>query len=145
MMRVIRSSVFPATKKTVFRRLQQLKTLQYIAYPYATFTPLDGNNEMVWEKGVITSFEFKLFGIIPYGTHNIKVLRFDIDEGIYTKESNSHVPVWNHRIILKQLPNGKCRYTDIVDIEAGWKTVFIYLWACCFYAHRQKKWVDLLK
>lgn len=31
------------------------------------------------------------------------------------------------------------KYTDIVDIDAGWKTVFVYLWAVCFYSHRQKE------
>ncbi len=145
MMRVRKTTVLPAPKKAVFARLVRLKTLQYIAYPYATFTPINGNNEMIWEKGAVNRFAFRLFGSIPFGTHTIKVLRFDIDEGIYTRESNAHVPVWNHRIILKQLPDGRCLYTDIVDIEAGLKTFFVYLWANCFYAHRQKKWVALLK
>ena len=37
------------------------------------------------------------------------------------------------------------KYTDIVEIDAGWKTVFVYLWAVCFYMHRQKKWIKLLR
>ncbi len=35
-------------------------------------------------------------------------------------------------------------YTDRVEIRAGWKTAFIWLWANAFYAHRQRKWVRLL-
>ncbi|HAJ74151.1 MAG TPA: hypothetical protein DCM49_05065 [Lachnospiraceae bacterium] len=26
-----------------------------------------------------------------------------------------------------------------------WKTVFVWLWANLFYAHRQKKWIRLLE
>ena len=40
---------------------------------------------------------------------------------------------------------GRTRYTDQVEIRAGWKTPFVWLWANAFYAHRQKKWIRLLK
>lgn len=46
---VKKTSIFPASKKKVFSRLLKLKTLQYIAYPYATFTPMDGADSMSWE------------------------------------------------------------------------------------------------
>ena len=39
----------------------------------------------------------------------------------------------------------KTEYTDGVDIKAGWKTPFIWIWAKAFYAHRQRKWIKLLK
>ena len=29
-------------------------------------------------------------------------------------------------------------------IDAGWKTIFVWMWANCFYTHRQKKWIKLL-
>ena len=34
---VKKTSIFPAPKETVFQKLQQLETLQYFAWPYATF------------------------------------------------------------------------------------------------------------
>ena len=121
---VKKTSIFPASKKKVFSRLLKLKTLQYIAYPYG--------------------FKFRLFGVIPFGTHTIHVIRFGLDEGIYTHEGNEHVPTWNHEIILEELQGNRCRYTDKVDIDAGWKTIFVWMWANCFYTHRQKKWIKLL-
>lgn len=99
---------------------------------------------MKWEAGSTPRFHFRLFGFIPLGIHTINVIRFSLEEGMYTHEENKFVPVWNHEIILEELPDGKCRYTDIVEIYAGWKTVFVALWANCFYAHRQKKWIKLL-
>ena len=85
-----------------------------------------------------------LLGLIPFGIHTIHVIRFSEDEGIYTHEGNEHVPAWDHEIILKDLQGGFCEYTDRVEIGAGWKTPFIYLWAYCFYAHRQRKWIRIL-
>ena len=35
---VMKSSVFPAARETVFEKLQKLETLQYIARPYATLS-----------------------------------------------------------------------------------------------------------
>ena len=100
-------------------------------------------SEPVWEVGRSFSFDFKMFGFIPLGVHVINVKEFNPDN-IYTNEGNPFCPVWNHRIILKETADGKTEYTDEVEIGAGWKTPFVYLWAKAFYSHRQKKWIKLL-
>ena len=140
---VKKTSVFPASRELVFEKLQKLETLQYIAFPYATFAPVQADDTFVWEPGQKSSYRFRMWGIIPLGIHTINIERFDIDE-VSSKEGNRFVPVWNHRIHLKDLGE-KTEYTDEVDIDAGWKTLFVWLWARAFYAHRQKKWYRLLK
>ena len=139
---VQKSSLFPASKETVFRKLQQLETLQLIAKPFATFEPV-GETVSTWEVGSTSAYRFRLFGLIPYGTHTIHILRFDPD-GVSSREKNAHVPVWNHEISLVEKDESHTLYTDRVEIRAGWKTAFIWLWANAFYAHRQRKWVRLL-
>lgn len=47
MMTVRKSSVFPAPEQEIYRKLQKLKTLQYIAYPFATFEPVNGDDKLV--------------------------------------------------------------------------------------------------
>ena len=140
---VRKSSLFPAPREEVFARLQRLETLQYIAAPYATFTPVAKNAGSSWKEGATSSYRFKLFGFIPFGVHTIRIERFDAD-GIQSRESNPHVPVWDHLITLKDMGE-QTEYTDEVEIHAGWKTVFIWLWAKAFYAHRQRKWIRLLQ
>jgi len=142
---VIKTSLFPASKSIVFGEIKKLSTLQYIAFPYAAFMPVNGQNDLIWQSGEIFDFRFRLFGIIPLGIHRIAVVDFDEESGIYTKEGNKHVPVWNHRIIIEPTDRNTVRYTDEVEINAGWKTPFVYLWAKQFYSHRQKKWIKLLK
>ena len=140
---VQKTSVFPAGRDFVFQTLQQLKTLQYITWPYATFEPI-GETVSTWEVGSTSAYRFRLFGVIPFGTHTIHIVRFDPD-GISSREGNEHVPVWNHDITLKAIDAKHTEYTDRVEIYAGWKTVFIWLWANAFYAHRQRKWIKLLR
>ena len=139
---VNRTSVFPASRELVFEMLQKLETLQYIAFPYATFTPVDPDGPFIWKPGEKSTYRFRMWGIIPLGIHTISIERFDIDE-ISSREGNGFVPVWNHKIHLKDLGN-RTEYTDEVDIDAGWKTLLVWLWAKAFYAHRQKRWLRLL-
>ena len=142
-MTVQKTSVFPASKKTVFSKLQQLETLQYIAKPYATFEPV-GVVSNLWTVGSTSSYRLRLFGIIPFGTHTIRIVRFGPD-GVSSQEGNEHVPVWNHDIRLDAADSDHTRYTDRVEIKAGWKTFFVWLWANAFYAHRQRRWIRMLK
>ena len=140
---VQRTSVFPADRNTVFHKLRQLSTLQTIAAPYASFEPV-GDGTPTWEVGGTSAYRFRLFGFIPFGTHTIHIVRFDPD-GISSREGNEHVPAWNHDIKLRPLDDGRTEYTDRVEIHAGWKTAFVWLWAEAFYAHRQRKWIRLLR
>lgn len=140
---VQKTSVFPASRDVVFQKLQRLETLQTIAKPYAAFEPVDSTAD-VWTVGGKSSYRLRLFGFIPFGTHTIRILRFD-PEKISSREGNRHVPVWNHDILFFPIDENHTEYTDRVEIKAGWKTIFIWLWAKAFYAHRQRKWIRLLK
>ncbi len=139
------SSVFPASKKHVFDKLTEFKTLSYIASPYASFKPIDGNENLIWEVGKKFHFKVKIFKIIPFGKHIIDVKAFDEESSfIYTNEKDTYVEMWNHYIFLEKINDSRTKYTDKVEIYAGWKTPFVYLWAKKFYRHRQKKWLKLL-
>lgn len=140
---VQKTSVFPTSREIVFENLRKLETLQYIASPFAIFEPVEDAGS-VWAEGEKSSYRFRLFGIIPFGTHTIRIIRFSPD-GISSREGNEHVPVWNHDITMVRLDDNHTKYTDRVEIRAGWKTVFVWLWANLFYAHRQKKWIRLLE
>ena len=62
---VQKTSLFPASKETVFRKLQQLETLQTISRPYAKFEPI-GEAASTWAVGCTSAYRFQLFGVIPY-------------------------------------------------------------------------------
>lgn len=140
---VQKTSVFPASQEIIFRKLQKLETLQAVSKPYASFEPLDKMAE-TWNAGSTTYYRFRLFGLISFGIHTILIIRMAPD-GISSRENNEHVPVWNHDIRLVKLDDEHTKYTDRVEIRAGWKTVFIWIWANAFYAHRQRRWIKILE
>lgn len=125
-------------------KLQKPETLQTIAKPYAAFEPV-GTAAPVWTVGSKSAYRFRLFGVIPFGTHTIYIVRFDPPEGVSSREGNEHVPMWNHDIAMIPLDGNRAKYTDRVEIRAGRKTPFVWLRANAFYAHRQRKWISLLK
>lgn len=99
---------------------------------------------MFWKAGIDYAFRFHVFGFLPLGIHRIHVVRFGLSEGIYTEERNDLVPLWNHEIILSAEDKEHCLYTDHVELDAGWKTPAVWLWAELFYVHRQHRWTRLL-
>ncbi len=126
--KVITKTSGSAPQEKVWQLLQKLSTLQTVAAPLATFTPTDDVNDVIWLEGKTFSFRLRLFGIMPFGIHTIRVIEFDhAAYRIYTNETNSHVPVWNHRITLNPLSYDQTEYTDEVEIYAGWKTSFVAL------------------
>ena len=86
----------------------------------------------------MSSWHLQLFGSIPFGTHSIRIVRF-ASEKISSREDSKYVPVWNHAILLVPIHENRTEYTDRVEIRTNWKTIFIWLWAKAFYAHRQRK------
>ena len=140
---VKKTSLFPASQETVYEKIRRPETLRLVAAPYASFEPL-GEESGVWEDGSTSSWRLRVMGVIPLGIHTIHIVRFGPD-GISSREGNRHVPVWNHDITLAEVDENHTEYTDRVEIHAGWKTVFVWLWADMFYAHRQRKWIRLLE
>ena len=114
-----------------------------LAKPFATFEPV-GESVQEWTAGSKSAYRLRLFGVIPFCIHTIYIVRFDQD-GISSWEENEHVPLWIHDIEMIKLDGSHTEYTDRVEIKAGWKTIFIWLWAKAFYAHRQRKWIKLLR
>jgi len=140
---VERTCVLPADRDTVLRLLQRLDTLQYIARPFAAFEPV-GAAPAQWRPGGAGAYRLRLFGFLPLGTHTITIERFGPD-GVSSREGNAFVPVWNHEIRLVPRGAERTEYTDSVELHAGWKTPFVWLWAEAFYAHRQRRWRRLLR
>jgi hypothetical protein len=134
------TSIFPASRERVFAKLQEIETLRYICAPLATFTPLEDSQK--WQAGAVFRFDLTACGL-KFGVHTIKVKKFDLNK-ILTHEHNKNVPVWNHIIMLENYGKTQTKYSDIVEVRAGWKNLFIWLWANVFYRHRQRKWRELL-
>lgn len=139
------TSVFPAAPAEVWRRLIRIETLRYIASPLLTFTSV-GDAGMEWQAGETVRFHLRLLGILPLGLHT--VLLETVDPAAYMMQTREHsrlLPVWNHKITIERIDEGSSRYTDTLELAAGWRTDFVYLFAKIFFRHRHRRWRRLLK
>ena len=135
--------ILPITAAKAFELLRRSDTLAKVAAGVMTY-----DTEALWPKywqvDQKVNLKPRLRGV-PQGDHYVTFTT--IDEGkreLKTEEFGGPIKSWKHTMILRDTPVGTCFYTDHIVIDAGWKTLWIWLFAKFFYRHRQKRWLKLL-
>ena len=141
-MRVVVESVLPCPAERAWEEVRTSRLLREVAAPVVTFRPADGGDlPAVWPAGRTVAVRCKLFGVLPLGIHSIHLERIDPEaREIQSRESDPLIRRWDHLVSIQDRPDGRCRYRDVVDIDAGPLTAAVWLFAQCFYRHRQRRW-----
>lgn len=146
-MRVQRTSVFDASAERVWAEVQTSRLLMHVAAPLIVFAPAGGARlPDVWTPGRYRVWMW-LFGILPMGRQWVCIEHIDVPPGHYGIRDNGAgdlVRIWDHVITIEPMDEGRCRYTDRVDVKAGLLTPFIWVFARVFYGHRQRRWRALI-
>lgn len=144
-MKVIVTTKFDATSKELWKEIVNPVSLQKVSAPILTFTPKAGTDfSKPWSTNNRYDITLHLGGIIPMGSHSIRVIEMDRENNVILSEETGHLAkVWNHTITFSD-KNGKLEYTDEVEIKAGLFTFPIWLFANLFYRHRQRNWKKML-
>jgi len=140
-------TILPCTESELWQKISQPKSLQYVASPILGFVPARGD-ELTGEWQIGRAYRLKLYFVrlIPLGWHTIRLVKMDKDRNtISSRESDLLARVWNHNIWFREVARGRVSYTDEIEIQAGWLTPAIWLFAHLFYRHRQRRWKVLLK
>lgn len=86
------------------------------------------------------------FHIIPGWYHHLAIAEIDNTKRIIrSEESGGIVKKWNHIITVSELPTGGTLYCDEIEIEAGFFTTLVCLWAHFQYRYRQMRWRKLAR
>jgi len=143
-MKLERSTWLPARADTCIRAVKTPALLQAVAAPLIRFVPVSGHWPARWEPGRY-AVQLNLFGWLPLGEQYIVISYPDGKD--FSLRDNGHSPLiarWDHLITL--VPEGDgCRYTDRLEIEASWRTPFVWVFAWLFYRHRQRRWLALAR
>lgn len=134
-----------------FDEVQTPQLLLHVAQPLVHFTPIDPPQLPArWETREY-QVAMHLLGFIPLGRQVVRISGQDHSarDGRFSVElrdngSGTLVSRWDHRIRIQAADQG-CDYTDQVDIRAGLLTPLVYLFALFFYAHRQRRWRQLVQ
>jgi len=139
------ASLLPCPPDLVWNEVQHISRLREIAWPLVSFHDAPGEKlPESWTEGQLVRFRSFLFGLIPLGTRKLKFERIDRSAGeMLTRESDQLCSRWDHCIRVRPLPDGQTKYSDTVEIDAGWLTPFVWLFARWFYRHRQRRWQEI--
>ncbi len=92
------------------------------------------------------SFDVKvrLFGWMPPMDYHMRLVEFD--DGVMMFQSNEHggsIKSWKHRLTVTPTETG-ARLTDRIEIDAGFSTPMMGLWARFVYRRRHKPRLRML-
>ncbi len=141
------STQFACTDDELWEKITEPSSLQFVTSPILSFVPQnEGDLTGEWQVNRTYSLRLYLLKFIPLGEHTITLVKIDRERNrIISRESGQLATVWNHIISFYEVESGLVRYTDEIEIKAGWLTPAIWLFAHLFYRHRQRRWKKLLK
>jgi hypothetical protein len=139
-------TMLPATATECQSAVMSPALLCHVTAPLIRFEPVTPPGWPArWQPGPFL-VRMKLFGLLPLGEQTIDISLPPTAPGLFLLRDNGHsrlIPRWDHLIIIEAVEGGT-RYTDRVEIEAGWRTPFVWLFARLFYGHRQRRWRQLV-
>lgn len=128
---------------TVWRAVRTPHAFVFVSRPVLRFRPAE-QLDRPWEEGDAVTGWLRLFGIVPISKHRIGIESINADRHeMQSHEGGGLVRSWRHLIRVDPIGTSRCRYTDIVEIDAGPSTMVVTGFAQLFYRHRQRRWHKL--
>ncbi len=144
-MRCIVQTHLNSQAEKVWAAAKQSATLIFVTHGLLGFS---GAEKMPpeWYPGAVFQTRFWFFHILPaWWKHRLEVTQVDENrKQITSHECGGMIRVWNHTIQIEPSSEG-CNYCDELEIEAGWLTPVVWLYANLFYRYRQARWQQLSK
>lgn len=141
-MQVYVESIFDCPPERVWDETKRPSLLLEVMKPLAQVAPREPTSfPERWQAGQRVRCFCWIFGFIPIGVRELSFERIDdIRREIQTRESDPLIRRWDHLIRIEATSDGKTRYSDRIELDAGWLTPVVWLWANLFYRHRQRRW-----
>lgn len=139
------SSHFALPPHKVWSQVKRPALLQFVAAPILKFVPRGGAFPAEWEHREYTA-GLRALGFLPVGEQVIGIEYQGEQASGYRLRDNGRggaISKWDHMMVIEPEGSGT-RYTDRVDIEAGFLTPLACAFAKFFYTHRQKRWQALI-
>ena len=146
-MRMKLSTVLDVPAERAWAEVQTSRLLEYVAWPLQAFEPLDPPAlPTVWVEGQYL-VRLRVFGLFAIGTQWIVITTPSRGPSKFQMRDNgrgSLVSRWDHLITIEPVSATRCRYTDELEVRAGFSTPLVWAFAQVFYRHRQRRWRGLV-
>lgn len=138
-------TTLPTSADRVWSAMLSPATFLYVCKGMFGFPALAGRTESL-RTGERGTGWLMAFHVIPAYRHTIEVTEVDEATGtIRTREHGGVLKAWNHTLHVEALQADSCRYSDTVDIDAGFLTGAVVAIANGIYRYRQRRWRKLVR
>lgn len=138
-------TTLPTSADRVWSAMLSPATFLYVCKGLFGFPALAGRTESL-RTGERGTGWLMAFHVIPAYRHTIEVTEVDEATGtIRTREHGGVLKAWNHTLHVEALQADSCRYSDTVDIDAGFLTGAVVVIANGIYRYRQRRWRKLVR
>lgn len=140
-MKIYVESIFDCSPEKVWKEVQKSSLLLEVMKPLARIEPVETAFPETWQEGKTVLCSCFMFGILPMGVRKLFFESIDKKKKeIQTRESDPMIRKWDHLIKVEATPDGKTRYSDRIELDAGLLTPLFGLYVRYFYGHRQRRW-----
>jgi hypothetical protein len=135
----------PVPADRVWEAMQHPATFLYVTRGAMGVPALAGRTDRLRQGEVVTGWIF-LLHLVPLHRHRIEVVAVDAAAGVVrTEERGGVLQRWDHELRVVALDDGRCRYADTIDLDAGALTGAVAATARAFYRYRQRRWRRLAR
>ena len=144
---VNRTVELAATSDEVWQALKLRDSFLYVTRGAMAFRGANQWPEVLMSEGTHIDTKVYLFGWIPWSSHTFEITDVDVSaKKIETEEQGGMIRSWRHTMKVVATSDNHCRYTaDWIDLDAGFLTLPIWLFANAFYWYRQRRWRRLAR
>lgn len=134
----------PTDADRVWGAMQYAGTFLYLCRGLFGIPALVGRTEPMRVGELGTAWLWVLH-LIPLYRHTIHVV--EIDEQSRTVRTNEYggiLRTWNHTLHVEPVADGRCRYSDSIDVDAGVLSTLAARGATAIFRYRQRRWHKLV-
>jgi hypothetical protein len=138
--RVVRGSVLPLPADQVWLLMLRPATMLYVLHGLLDFPALKDRRRPIVE-GESGTGRVRLFHLVPFARWSIHV--HTVEPGtrvIATEEHGAMFRRWAHTLRVEPIDATSCRYTDIVEVDAGALTRVAVPIVGAIFWHRHRRW-----
>lgn len=129
-----------AEADVVFSAVTTIDAFRHVTRGLVTYLPARHRTGPMAEGEEMVGW-LLLGGVLPVSRHRIRIERIDpASRTMRSDEGGGLVRSWRHLIRVTPLGDGRCRYEDVIEIDAGALTPAVRVFAGVFYRLRQRRW-----
>lgn len=135
----------PTTADVVWQAMKHPTSFLYVARGLFGIPALAGRTTPFREGERGTAW-LLAFHVLPTWRHTIHLA--ELDEATRTMRSREHGGVlrsWQHTLHVEPAGEGRCRYSDTVEIDAGPLTPLVARVSVLIFRYRQRRWRRLVR